>query len=111
MDPVALVNTDHGLVAIYAGDISGVAAWRRNPDGSWAEIALPLQAGDTVGGAAAIQGHPYIVVGRESRERVVTSSDLASWTEIGVPELSAIFGLAVAKGRAVLVGLLTDQNE
>jgi hypothetical protein len=111
MDPAALLDTDGGLLAVYqAGDASRIAAWRRDEAGSWLEVPMPTRPGDIISGGAFVDGRLFLFGTRAGVAYLLTSSDLATWAEVQVPEVGAILGLASAGKRTVLVTVMTDPD-
>jgi hypothetical protein len=113
LEPAVLAETSHGLLAIFESDDGAAhSGWRRDDSGVWSEVGLAgVQVGDAIGQAVSIEGRPYLFATRGGRAHLLTSSDLATWADIPIPQLSAILGLAVKGNRTILVGSLTDQNE
>jgi hypothetical protein len=106
MDPSALLDTDPGLLAVYgAHDASRSAAWRRSPDGAWAEVDLTTPPGAVISGGAVANGRPYLFGSRGGVAFLLTSSDLVRWTTVQIPGIAAILGLASGHGRTILVGV------
>lgn len=110
MSPVALLSTVRGTLAIFQSDDASVlSAWRRQADGSWTVAKLSgLRVGDGISRSVTIGGQAYLFVNRGARAMLLTSADLATWIEVGIPDLDAATGLAAFDGRMVLVGSVID---
>jgi hypothetical protein len=106
MDPSALLDTELGLLAVYsAHDASRSAAWRRSPDGTWADVDLTTPPGAVISGGAVANGRPYLFGSRGGVAFVLTSSDQETWTTVQIPAISAVVGLASGHDRTILIGI------
>lgn len=105
MEPVALLPTRFGTLAVFQDEEGGLTeGWLRHPDGSWARVEVnDVQRGDFIGGGAVLGGDPVLFVFDNSVGRLLTSSDLEMWSEIPIPRVGSIDGLATFAGRTVLV--------
>jgi hypothetical protein len=110
MFPAALVETAAGTLAIYASDdASAISAWRRQGDGSWDEARMTgLESGDAIAEGPSLDGRASLFVTRQGRAALLTSTDLSNWTDVLIPDLASITGLATFASRSVLVGNVTD---
>jgi hypothetical protein len=109
MSPVVLIDTVLGPLAIFESDDGLHSAWRRLPDDSWAGVTLAnLVPPGRVSGGVSIDDRTYLFLIAGGRGRLVVSKDLSAWTEILIPPLSSINGLAELGGRLVLVGSVID---
>jgi hypothetical protein len=109
MDPVALINTSAGLLAVYAGG-GASAAWRRDDAGAWVEVGLPEPTELAFSGGVAMRGDPYLFGTGGGRASIWTSTDLVSWREIPIPEVDLVIGLASFRGRAIVVTATADPD-
>ena len=111
-EPVALLDSAAGAVAIYSSDDGrSVSMWRRSTDGTWSGVAPgDKSAGGGVTGGVALLGRAYLFLSRRGNEDAafVTSTDLGAWTRSVVPGLDSISGLATLDRRTVVVGFRLD---
>ena len=110
MSPAALLSTKAGVLAIYASDGGrAISAWRRAADGSWTALQMVgLLPGDVISGGFGSGADAYLFLGRGDSAALITSKDLASWTEVAIPRVGAILGLASFGERTVLVAYTPD---
>jgi hypothetical protein len=110
MSPAAIVSTGAGTIAIYESDDTSIlSAWHRELDSTWTEVRLSgLEPGDAVGQGTTTGGQPYLFAQRQARAILLTSSDLASWTAVVIPDLTYALGIAAVEDHRVLVGSVTD---
>lgn len=113
MTAAALVPTAGGPLAIYESDDATVlSAWRRLADGTWEEVPLgALGPGAGVTDGVTIDGLSYLLLIRDGRAGLVSSTDLTTWTDIAVPPMDSISGIATFGGQAVLTGWVTVNQE
>jgi hypothetical protein len=110
MSPEVLLATTLGALAIYESDgASNRSAWRRNPDASWSEVALQgFEPGDVISSGIAIGGRPFLFGSRQGAASLMTSTDLATWVPVPIPEGGGVLGLASVGERTVLVTYTPD---
>jgi hypothetical protein len=110
MEPAVLVSAKAGVLAAYQSDgATAHSAWRRDADGLWTETQIEgLEPGDVISGGIGIGPDAYLLLGRGDTAALLTSNDLVSWTEVAIPRVGAILGLATFADRIVLVGYTPD---
>lgn len=110
MSPALLLASALGVLAIYESDAASLrSAWQRNADLSWSEIALEgFEPGDVISAGITVDGKPFLFGSRGGAATLVTSTDLATWLPVRIPEAGAILGLASFEDRTVLVTYTPD---
>ena len=111
MSPAVLLATTSGVLTIYESDAGATerSAWRRNADASWAEVVLQgLEPGDVISRGIAIGGTPFLFGSRQGVASLMTSTDLATWVPVPIPEGGGVLGLATFGDRTVLVTYTLD---
>jgi hypothetical protein len=110
MSPAALLATTWGVLAVYQpDDAADQSAWRRESDGSWAQVRIEgIVPGDAVAGGIGMGDVAYLFVSREQQAALWRSNDLTTWSQLAIPEVSTLVGLASFGGKTVLVTSTRD---
>ena len=110
MSPAVLLATSRGVLAIYESDGAAArSAWLRNADASWSEVVLRgFEPGDVISGGIAIGDKPFLFGSRGGRARLLSSTDLATWDPVPIPDGGGVMGLASFGDRTVLVTYTPD---
>jgi hypothetical protein len=110
LSPAALLATTWGVLAVYQpDDAADQSAWRRESDGSWAQVRIEgVVPGDAIAGGIGMGDVAYLFVSREQQAALWRSNDLTTWSQLAIPDVSTLVGLASFGGKTVLVTSTRD---